>query len=104
MRIALFTVCAALLLACNTTLDVAHYDQSCSVDSDCVAAFTGELCAVCGGCANTALNVAAKAKYDADAKGLRSACPPQLGEQARCGPCDLRAPVCSAGTCALAPR
>jgi hypothetical protein len=103
MRTLLFGLAALLLAACNTTIDVAQYDQSCSVAADCVAVYTGALCQVCGGGDTAAINVSAKSKYDADAKALSGGCPPRFGPQPACSPREPRTPVCTAGACGLAP-
>ncbi len=89
--------------ACNTTLEVKNYSQSCTQATDCVAVYIGALCQVCGGCANNAINVADKAKYDADAKTIAQGCPPRFGPQPACAAAACLQPVvdCVNGTCTL---
>jgi hypothetical protein len=100
-------LCFALLgltTACGGTVTASHYTQTCSQDNDCTPIYSGELCQVCGGCANAAINVSDRARYDADVKAISGSCPPRLGPPALCSAC--RAPAgakCVANTCALAP-
>ena len=69
----------------------ADYDQSCTTDADCVAAYQGPLCDECF-CANTAINESAVTAYDAAlAAGSPSPCNCPLSPP----------PVCDAGTCTL---
>ncbi|MBL8923473.1 MAG: hypothetical protein JNJ54_31760 [Myxococcaceae bacterium] len=91
-----------LASACGTpTLVETDYAKNCSVDADCVAVYIGPLCQVCGGCANTAINVADKAKRDADAASAARSCPPRFGPQPACAPCRQPAAACTSGTCVL---
>jgi hypothetical protein len=43
-----------------------NYDQSCAVDSDCVAVGFGDPCTQCLYCANGAINETSEAQYRAD--------------------------------------
>lgn len=104
MRRLLLALGAVVLSACNTTIDATRYAQTCAVDADCTVVFSGELCVVCGGCGNAAINVSAKAKFDADAKALHDSCPPRFGPIPSCAPCQQRAAVCTAGACQVAPN
>lgn len=91
-----------LATACGTpTLVETDYAKNCSVDADCVGVYVGPLCQVCGGCANTAINVADKAKRDADAAAASRSCPPRLGPQPACAPCREPTAACTNGTCVL---
>src|SRR4029077_4047401 len=75
------------------------YNQSCTIDSDCIAIAEGDSCSLCGfNCPNTAINVRDYGHYLADIaytpaeiSGQRQACS---------GVCPLRsAPCCVGGTC-----
>jgi hypothetical protein len=82
------------------TFPAADYDQSCHVDSDCVAVFLGNACDdSCGGeCANAAINSTANARYAADF-AARPARPTDAGFFVECS-CALGPPgCCRAGTC-----
>ncbi|MDP1920304.1 MAG: hypothetical protein Q8L14_28930 [Myxococcales bacterium] len=103
MRSTLIVFASLAVMACDTTLEAKDYSKTCSADADCVAVFIGAGCQVCGGCSNDAINVSSKAKYDADAKAVASACPPRLGPQPACAPCRQPSAVCSGGTCAPGP-
>jgi len=49
------------------TIQASDYDQSCSVDSDCVLEPEGNFCeASCTNCAGAAISVKAQAQYEAD--------------------------------------
>jgi len=49
------------------TIEASNYDQSCSVDSDCVLEPEGNFCeAGCTNCAGAAISVNAQAQYEAD--------------------------------------
>lgn len=105
MRRLLHLLVLAVFAACGTpTLQTNDYGKTCSVDADCVAVYLGPLCQVCGGCTNAAISVADKAKYDADAKAGAQACPPRLGPQPACAPCEQPAATCDAGVCSLKAR
>lgn len=98
MRSILIVVASLAVLACDTTLDAKDYSKTCSVDADCVAVYLGPGCQVCG-CTNDAINVSSKAKYDADAKAVASACPPRVGPTPLCAACEQPVAVCTAGSC-----
>ena len=104
MRSILIVVASLAVMACDTTLEAKDYSKTCSVDADCVAVYIGPGCQVCGGCANDAINVASKAKYDADAKAVANACPPRLGPQPACAPCLEPLAVCTVGSCTQTAR
>ncbi len=76
------------------SITASDYDQSCSVDSDCVGVTQGNLCAVGCNYVNAAISLADERKYQSDVSskmGDRPACP---------GPPFPAA--CNAGTCGLA--
>jgi hypothetical protein len=89
-----------LATACGGSVDARQYEQRCTVDADCVAVHSGELCQTCGGCPNAAINASAKSDYDADVKAISATCPPKLGT-VECAACFAPTPVCTAGVCAL---
>lgn len=103
MRSLLVAAALVALTACNTTLELKNYSQACSQASDCVAVYVGALCQVCGGCANNAIAVSDKAKYDADAKAISQACPPRFGPQPACAAAACLQPVvdCVNAQCTL---
>jgi hypothetical protein len=69
------------------------YDQSCTVDTDCVAVSEGDFCATAHICPNTVINIQAEAQYAHD---LRS----KLDGTKFPGPCPAGPPVvCDQGRC-----
>jgi hypothetical protein len=74
------------------TIDIASFNVSCMVASDCVAVFAGDLCGDCK-CAFSAINVADKMKYDAGEQ-IKSVGTPPGG----CF-CPAMKPVCEQGHC-----
>ena len=98
MRSTLMLVASLVVMACDTTLEAKDYSKACAVDAECVAVYVGPGCQVCGGCANDAINVSSKAKYDADARAVASACPPRVGPTPLCAACEQPVAVCTAGS------
>lgn len=74
------------------TIDLADFDTSCAVPSDCVAVFIGSYCGNCF-CQNAAIASSSKPQYDAEAQAKQQ---PQ-------GPggcfCPAAIPDCVAGQC-----
>lgn len=90
---------AVLLSGCGGGLHASSYSQTCSVASDCVAVFSGDLCNGCG-CPNEAINVSDQRRYEADARAYTALCSPL---RPRClADCIQVFPACSAGRCTLA--
>ncbi len=82
--------------SCTADIQAANYDQSCSVDSDCVAVGEGSACSPCAlACPNAAINVAGHAQYlldvamtPAGASGCTVSCAvAELGPCCRNGAC-----------------
>lgn len=70
------------------------YDQSCVVDGDCVLVFEGNVCA----CSRAgAVNIAERARFEADRARLQSEC---SGPDDSCLP-PTGTPVCASGTCRI---
>jgi hypothetical protein len=77
-------------------VQASDYDQSCAVDSDCVAVSEGNACYPCAlGCTNAAIRAAAYAQYQADVARTFAFAPG--GCQAVC--LGRRNPCCRAGRC-----
>ncbi len=74
-------------------IQASSYDQSCKVDSDCVAVGEGNACYACQiACPNAAINASAKARYLADipktaATGQFCGCPAAFNPCCRAGIC-----------------
>ncbi len=80
------------------TIRAADYDQSCSVDSDCVGVHEGDLCDAnqCTNCTNAAIRSSAEAKYQADFAA-------KVATSVVC-PCPSGPPVtCAKGVCGVGP-
>jgi hypothetical protein len=83
--------------AACVTIDVASYDRSCSVDSDCTLVAVGTLCT--GGCSCGAgpINKKSVPQYQADTAGVQLlACPCHAPGQVRC--VQHTCTLCSYGT------
>lgn len=79
-------------------IHAADYDQSCSVDSDCIQVAEGDLCdlRLCTNCAGGSIRQSAQAQYDGDfAKKL----PISDGNSCPCPPAPPA--VCTNGVCGL---
>lgn len=82
------------------TLEASAYDQSCQVDSDCVTAFLGDVCAdVCvGDCPNAAISRSDSTRYDADLASTPARIAHPNGGTCSCA---LGPAFCRAGTCGI---
>jgi hypothetical protein len=99
--IGLGALAATVLASCSSSsacgsIQASDYDQSCSVASDCVVVAEGDSCTglFCVDCGNAAINVSAKARYEANLKSI--------GGQTGVCPCPAGpTPTCDAGVCGL---
>jgi hypothetical protein len=91
--------CCALAGSC--TAKASNYNQSCKVDSDCVAVHEGDLCNLCAlNCTNAAINVSAQAQYMSDLVNTPAAISAQ--RLACTGDCAVQfGPCCVGGTCQM---
>ena len=86
------------LLACGetpTVPDISLYDQTCSVDADCLPVFTGDVC----GCDCTQAGINASemdAWWEVQAE-MGESC----GEVLSCAACPDSVSVCSEGICVV---
>ena len=100
MRRLTFALSLALLAftACiDHTLDAGDYNRSCTADDQCIDVFIGDACEACR-CANDAINISDKDRYQADLESARK-CPP--GGPVCNADCITPVPVCQKGTCVL---
>jgi hypothetical protein len=97
----------------NCTLEPSAYDPSCQDDSDCVAAFLGNVCTdVCvGDCPNAAIRRTESARYERDLAATPARIARPNGGTCSCAPssaiclgglCSLRSPLDDTGTGAAA--
>lgn len=86
------------LPACTTQIDATHYDQACTLATDCAAVVSGDTCALCA-CPNAAVNVRDAERFRQDAVALRKRCPER--PLPKCEACELREPLCVGGKCQL---
>jgi hypothetical protein len=79
--------------ACKScSIAASDYDQSCTVDTDCVGIATGDLCdGRCTDCVNDAINVRDEVKYQFDFSS-------KVSKEVNC-PCPAGVVACNAGTC-----
>jgi hypothetical protein len=80
--------------AASHTIDIADFNVSCAGAADCMAVFAGNFCGGCW-CPFSAINVADKAKYEAEAL-VKGAGVPSGGY---CH-CPASTPICEQGECA----
>lgn len=88
-----------LIAACaSETVDPASYDQACVVDDDCTVAWKLERSGgTCSSSCPAPISRAGRAKYDADAAGVKSSCSDYNDSD-----CTVDgAPGCKAGRCAF---
>lgn len=77
---------------------IGGYKTTCSIDSDCIVAQTGEVCRPCS-CPNTAISKTDAEKYTADRRAGTSVC---IGDEGiACAACAPMRAKCDAGTCKL---
>jgi len=75
------------------TIDIADYNVICTAAEDCIAVFLGDFCSSCS-CPFSAINVADKTKYEAEAQVKSAGTPPD-----GCS-CPASTPFCAVGQCA----
>jgi len=80
--------------AASHTIDIADFNVSCTVASDCIPVFIGNFCSSCR-CPFAAINVADQTKYDAEKQIKEAGAPPFT-----CG-CPVAQPTCAQGKCAV---
>lgn len=83
------------------TLSAKHYDQTCQVDSDCIAIAEGNACHGCS-CRNAAINRAAEASYRRDVDKIGRTMDPGIIIECSC-PADI-GPCCLGGMCRADPQ
>lgn len=96
-RLLLSPLAWLVVAACSSTsIDIADYDQTCSVDTECIAVPVGDPCACA--CDAGAVNGTAAQRYVADWKQAGTLCT----EGVLCGACPaLPIASCKAGRCAV---
>jgi hypothetical protein len=87
-----------IVAACDNGISAEGFDQSCTLDKDCVAVFLGDLCANpnCN-CPNDAINKSSLNSYNSEAATKLAACPAGSGGPA-CS-CVFHTVSCVQGTC-----
>lgn len=90
-------VLGALLSGCDTSVDVTDYDQSCSVDADCVVVLVGSLCSCA--CTYDAIAQRDLGQYQEDATAANDNC----STNDTCfAPCEPPGPAaCTGGKCTV---
>jgi hypothetical protein len=81
--------------AASHTIDIADYNVGCTVASDCMPVFIGSFCTSCWCPLGSAINVADKVKYDAEAQIKSAGVPPPT-----CN-CPASHGICVQGQCAV---
>jgi len=76
------------------TIDIADFNVGCTLPSDCIPVFVGSLCTSCTCPLFSAINVADKAKYEAELEVKNVGTPPQT-----CF-CPASEGICVQGQCA----
>ena len=91
------------LLSCGnteevpTSTDISQFDQTCSVDSDCVAVTNGNLCGCA--CKNAALNIEDLDAWQAHYDDVYANCDPTYMPD--CAACPPMEGYCEAGVCQI---
>jgi hypothetical protein len=95
LRTLLYTGLLALAAGCGavTSISAESYNQSCSVEADCVEIFVGDVCSC--RCDYAAINRSDLSRYQADRARITCL------EQKLCGPCQSAAATCTAGRCVI---
>jgi len=84
----------------NHSIAASEFQQSCSVDSDCVPVYEGTL-GCCGACANAAVNQVGYTAYQKAASDRRPTCNVQPPCPAFTDVLCKAGAICSNGTCAF---
>lgn len=85
----------------DTSLSQGKYRTDCTLSSECVAVFLGDVCGSACACANAAINRADANKYQADFDRAKAACGQMRPCTISCVAMDV---ACPAGTCTLVTR
>ena len=85
-------------LASDTVIRASDYDQSCTVDTDCVPITEGSACAECT-CWNAAINTSQAPAELLAAQRAAASCPSE--PMVYCGVCSEAYATCQGGRCAL---
>src|SRR5262245_39698463 len=101
---------ALLMLACSSggstgvgdggtsggsVMHVDDYNQSCSVNEDCVVVRAGDACAECA-CQRSAISKSEQARFQTEQRQKREGCPPSTAD---CKVCAEFVAECIAGQC-----
>ncbi len=88
-----------LALSCGpTTVSERGLSTSCTVDTDCVAVFLGDVCGHCR-CPTAAIASSSQSAYDAELEAALKSCG---GAPVNTCLCTQASAHCSSGTCTLA--
>lgn len=98
----LVAVAAALvgLAACRADIRAADYDQTCVVDTDCIAIEEGDVCQSCGA-VSAAVNIAEGAQVTADRNARAEQCLPWEAIDSDCFCNNVTVVGCVEGQCSL---
>ena len=83
------------LVSCGQNISADDYDRACTVDNDCVGAWTGDACDYCGS-PNAAISVEEARRYFADLDSLKESC---LIDQNDLADCLFIPAECISGRC-----
>ena len=93
----MFISALLLLISCveetSTTVDFTQFDQTCSIDSDCMVVFTGDACSC--SCEIAGMNVSEIENYNSAWDESFAACEEVL----MCAACPESEAFCDEGTC-----
>jgi hypothetical protein len=81
----------------SSIIRASDYDQSCSVDADCMVLYTGDFCGC--GCSTDGINVSERDQVQQD----RAAISCGHGGAPQCGPCPGAEAYCDVGRCKTRP-
>ena len=90
------------LAGCGTSIDPHDYKRSCAADSECVAVYGGDVCALCP-CPTDGIAASDLPRYQKDTASLKSHCS-KTTPPVDCEPCPAMLAFCLDGTCSIHPQ
>ena len=79
----------------TTISDPSRFDQSCSIDEDCILVVEGDVCDC--PCSYVGINIVEQRPWTEYYNGLYALCDPEIIPD--CAPCEPMVAVCVEGTC-----
>ena len=96
----IFLACSQTEKTSNTDLDPSLFDQTCSIDSDCMTVVKGDACGC--NCRGAAINISQQEEWQKYYQEAYAACDPAMMPD--CAECYRSEAFCEAGTCRSRPQ